>query len=372
MAPLSAPPPRRRARRRTPRRHGRPSVGTTCAAEGRGASVDPGHSLLGIHDGAHSARPGARRANGCRSGGHGATGRTAAARRPPSAEAVTMPTASNGSAGAAERLRRVALPAVAALPLPARRVVLHALGRYAPWEDGFDFSAPALGEGEVAGPPDFVGIGAQKSGTTWWYELIATHPDVACRDIFKERHFFGRFATRPFDGGGRRDVPRVVPAPGGPDHGRVDAGLPAPALGSAVVGEVGARRATAPAGPRPGGALPLRPRPPPAPRRAAHGRGPRRGAGARPVRPVPRTMAGARSPRPGPRPPVRTVRGRPERRARADLLPRALPLQPAGLAHPRRAHRASWCRSTSRYAAGWPTSTRRTSACCRRSLPTST
>ena len=115
-----------------------------------------------------------------------------------------MPTASNGSAGAAERLRRVALPALAALPLPARRVVLHAFGRYAPWEDGFDFSAPALGAGEVAGPPDFVGIGAQKSGTTWWYELIATHPDVACRaDIFKERHFFGRFATRPF---GEADV----------------------------------------------------------------------------------------------------------------------------------------------------------------------
>ena len=115
-----------------------------------------------------------------------------------------MPAASNGSAGAAERLRKVALPALAALPLPARRVVLHAFGRYAPWEDGFDFSAPALGEGEVVGPPDFVGIGAQKSGTTWWYELISAHPDVASRaDIFKERHFFGRFATRTF---GEADV----------------------------------------------------------------------------------------------------------------------------------------------------------------------
>jgi hypothetical protein len=110
-----------------------------------------------------------------------------------------VPAVSNGSTGAAERLKSVALPAFAALPAPARRAVLHAFGRYAPWEVGFDFSAPALGEGEVVGPPDFVGIGAQKSGTTRWYELIAAHPDVASRaDIHKERHFFGRFAVRPF------------------------------------------------------------------------------------------------------------------------------------------------------------------------------
>jgi hypothetical protein len=108
-------------------------------------------------------------------------------------------TASNGSPGAGDRLRKVATPAFAVLPAPARRAVLHAFGRYAPWEDGFDFSAPALREGEVVGPPDFVGIGAQKSGTTWWYNLIAAHPEVASRtDIHKERHFFGRFATRAY------------------------------------------------------------------------------------------------------------------------------------------------------------------------------
>ncbi len=113
-----------------------------------------------------------------------------------------MTTASNGSAGAAERLRKVALPALAALPPPARRAVLHAFGRYAPWEDGFDFTAPPRREDEVVGPPDFVGIGAQKSGTTWWYDLVAAHPEVSCRaDIHKERHFFGRFAVRSFEEG---------------------------------------------------------------------------------------------------------------------------------------------------------------------------
>ena len=30
---------------------------------------------------------------------------------------------------------------------------------------------------EVGGPPDFVGIGVQKAGTTWWFELLLTHPD---------------------------------------------------------------------------------------------------------------------------------------------------------------------------------------------------
>ena len=85
------------------------------------------------------------------------------------------------------------------LPAPVRRAVLHTGGRFAPWEDGFDFTPPQPRPGEVAGPPDFVGIGAQKAGTTWWFALIASHPGVAQRDdIHKERHFFDRFAARSF------------------------------------------------------------------------------------------------------------------------------------------------------------------------------
>jgi hypothetical protein len=80
-----------------------------------------------------------------------------------------------------------------------RRAVLHARGRYGPWESGFDFTPPAARPGEVTGPPDFVGIGAQKAGTTWWFALLSSHPDVAQRDdIHKERHFFDRFATGSF------------------------------------------------------------------------------------------------------------------------------------------------------------------------------
>jgi hypothetical protein len=92
-------------------------------------------------------------------------------------------------------LRRV----FTSLPPGARAGVLHRMGRYAPWEEGFDFTPPALQPGEESGPPDFVGIGVQKAGTTWWFELLATHPGVSARaDLHKERHFFDRFAAQPF------------------------------------------------------------------------------------------------------------------------------------------------------------------------------
>lgn len=61
---------------------------------------------------------------------------------------------------------------------------------------------PALPPGVDGGPPDFVGIGTQKSGTSWWYSLIVSHPDVrANAGGRKELHFFDRFfAESPTDG----------------------------------------------------------------------------------------------------------------------------------------------------------------------------
>jgi hypothetical protein len=50
-------------------------------------------------------------------------------------------------------------------------------------------------------PPDFVGIGVQKAGTTWWYRLIEAHPDVCSFHFMKERHYFTRFGHRAFDDG---------------------------------------------------------------------------------------------------------------------------------------------------------------------------
>lgn len=37
---------------------------------------------------------------------------------------------------------------------------------------------PACPPGWHTAPPDFVGVGAYRSGTSWWYQLVANHPAV--------------------------------------------------------------------------------------------------------------------------------------------------------------------------------------------------
>lgn len=51
-------------------------------------------------------------------------------------------------------------------------------------------------DGWVPGPPDYVGVGTARSGTTWWDGLINAHPRVTrAADRPKEVHFFdGRWA----------------------------------------------------------------------------------------------------------------------------------------------------------------------------------
>ena len=49
----------------------------------------------------------------------------------------------------------------------------------------------------TTGPPDFVGVGTQRSGTTWWFETLLDHPQIrGPRTGRKEQHFFDQFATR--------------------------------------------------------------------------------------------------------------------------------------------------------------------------------
>ncbi len=50
--------------------------------------------------------------------------------------------------------------------------------------------------GWQTGPPDFVGIGTQRSGTTWWYGLVTDHPRI--HPGAKELHFFDRYFGRDF------------------------------------------------------------------------------------------------------------------------------------------------------------------------------
>lgn len=61
-------------------------------------------------------------------------------------------------------------------------------------EPGKDQVAPPVPSGWTVAPPDFVGVGTARSGTTWWDSLIHAHPDIArAEGVPKEVHFFDRF-----------------------------------------------------------------------------------------------------------------------------------------------------------------------------------
>jgi len=72
-------------------------------------------------------------------------------------------------------------------PFPIRR-------QARPWTRG---EIPVL-SGCSPKPPDFVGVGTQKSGTSWWAALIEAHPQVAPnRFERKELHYLTHFFDRP-------------------------------------------------------------------------------------------------------------------------------------------------------------------------------
>ena len=102
------------------------------------------------------------------------------------------------------------------LPSSVQQATLHALGKRAPWEPGFNHHAPEVAGDFPVGPPDFVGLGVQKAGTTWWYSLLAEHPGVYHHPGFhKERHFFGRFCAAEFSQRDAQEYHRWFPRPTG-------------------------------------------------------------------------------------------------------------------------------------------------------------
>lgn len=86
------------------------------------------------------------------------------------------------------------------------------------------YEPPKCPEGMQTGPPDFVGLGAQKSGTTWWYKLIGQYEDVfvpsfeenVCPPYFyKEGHFFDSYYNTGFDGDDVEAYHKWFPRPPG-------------------------------------------------------------------------------------------------------------------------------------------------------------
>lgn len=75
---------------------------------------------------------------------------------------------------------------------------------------------PGTPRGWVTGPPDFVGIGAQKAGTSWWSALIHEHPDVhRIASQPKELHFFDGYWERAFTATDAELYARYFPRPAG-------------------------------------------------------------------------------------------------------------------------------------------------------------
>jgi hypothetical protein len=67
----------------------------------------------------------------------------------------------------------------------------------------------------VVGPPDWVGVGAQRCGTSWLFLQLMQHPESYLSGRHKERHFFDQFFTGSFEDGDVERYHRLFPRPPG-------------------------------------------------------------------------------------------------------------------------------------------------------------
>jgi len=73
---------------------------------------------------------------------------------------------------------------------------------------------PPTPKGWLTGPPDYIGIGVQKAGTTRWWKLIVAHPDVV-GDRLKETHHLSHLGWRPMSEADAQSYFRFFPRPEG-------------------------------------------------------------------------------------------------------------------------------------------------------------
>ena len=109
------------------------------------------------------------------------------------------------------------------LPKGLRSAVLHQKGSYVPWETGRPPEAPPCPPGMTTGPPDFIGLGAPKCGTSWWFSLILAHPDVHSpvkkELLFFNNLFFDRYRQGGVSDGDLRSYGDWFPRPDGATTG---------------------------------------------------------------------------------------------------------------------------------------------------------
>jgi hypothetical protein len=102
--------------------------------------------------------------------------------------------------------RDAARSAFKALPDSVQREVLRQWYRYGPRSYGETREAHPLAEGMAVGNPDFVGIGVPKAGTTWWFSLVAAHPDIYVEHQKELMYFNQRVFDHCAQDGGADDV----------------------------------------------------------------------------------------------------------------------------------------------------------------------
>jgi hypothetical protein len=90
-----------------------------------------------------------------------------------------------------EKARDWAIVTFHSLPGPVQREIRRRTHRFGNWEQGEAPRAPACPQGMTTGPPDFVGVGVPKAGTTWWFSLLMAHPDIHVQ-YDKELMYFNR------------------------------------------------------------------------------------------------------------------------------------------------------------------------------------
>ena len=84
------------------------------------------------------------------------------------------------------------------------------------WRGAAPPEPPPCPEGWVVAPPDFVGVGAHRAGTTRWYDLIVEHPQVQpAISTRKELHFFSSYAESEFTSDDAERYRRCFPRPPG-------------------------------------------------------------------------------------------------------------------------------------------------------------
>jgi hypothetical protein len=73
---------------------------------------------------------------------------------------------------------------------------------------------PACPPGWRTGPPSFVGVGGQRCGTTRWFDLLASHPEIAPPPAIKELGYFDRFYAGGFTAADAANYHRYFPREG--------------------------------------------------------------------------------------------------------------------------------------------------------------